>query len=123
MIIIFSIKNKKESENYLDYIPVKNSEFIWKYDENNIIIIEMTNKGIYDKIAQKMFKAPKKSEISLDEYGSFIWEFIDGKNTIFDISQEISKKFGKNAEPLFNRIVKFFQILLDNKFITFKNKR
>lgn len=113
----------KNDDNYLDYIPIKNPEFLWKYDENNTIVVEMHRNGIFDKIAQKIFKTPKKSDIALDEYGSFVWEYIDGNNTIFDISKEISNKFGEDAEPLYNRLVKFFQILHDNKFITFKNDK
>ena len=42
---------------------------------------------------------------------------MDGEKTIYDISRLVEKKFGKKAEPIVERLVKYFQILYQNKFI------
>lgn len=108
---------KKKEENLLDYIPVMNSKYQWEKNEDGFVVIIVRNEGFYNKIAQKLFKVPAKSKISLDLYGTFIWELIDGKNTIYDISEKVKLRFGKDAEPLYNRLVKYFQILKEQNFV------
>lgn len=114
------IRKSKKDKNFLDFVPIKNPNYLWHIDEENLVVVEVIHVGIINKIAQKIFKVPQKSDISLDEYGSFVWQYIDGKNTIHDISIKVSEKFGKDAEPLLNRLVQFFRILKDNSFVSFK---
>lgn len=114
---------KKKKENFMDYIPVCNPKFTWDVDEKGIVTVHVINSGIYNWIAQKVFKKPRVSHIKLDEYGSFVWLQMDGKRNIFDISKLVETQFGKEAEPLLNRLVKYFQILYDNKFIGYVKKK
>lgn len=111
-------KNKIQ-ENYMDYKPLINPNFNWREDEKGRVTVEIVHKGFYNKIAQKFFKVSPISNIELDEYGSFVWKLIDGDNTIYNISKEVHNKFGEKAEPLLNRLVKYFQILKDHKFIIY----
>lgn len=108
---------KKGEVNYLDFIPVKSTKYAYTYDQNDIAVIIVPHKTIYDKFAQKLFKTPAESKISLDKYGSFVWKLIDSKNSIYDISIEVKNKFGDEAEPLYNRLIKYFQILEDQRFV------
>lgn len=112
-------RNRKNQTNYLDFVPVKNKNFTWDTNEQGIVVVQIVRTGFYDKIAQKFFKVPATSKIDLDEYGSFVWKNIDGKKSIYDIAELVKVKFGKGAEPLYNRLVKYFQILHDHKFITY----
>lgn len=118
------LKKEKNAlkENYLDYIPKKNEDYTWSLNEKKLVVVDIPNKGLHNRIAQKFFHKPKVSHIELDAYGTFIWNYIDGTNTIFGISEEVKKHFGKEAEPLLNRLVKFFQILHENKFILYLGK-
>ncbi len=114
---------KKESQkNYLEFIPVQNADFPWKVNEKGIVTVMVTNKGFYNTIAQKFFKKPRVSKIQLDEFGSFIWQQIDGETNIYAISEKVKENFGKKAEPLYPRLLKFFEILKDNKFVTLEEK-
>lgn len=63
----------------------------------------MENKGAFNKVAQTLFNKPKVSQIHLDEMGNFIWPLMDGKRTVYDISQLVKEEFGEKAEPLYNR--------------------
>ena len=56
----------------------------------------------------------------LDENGSFVWPIIDGEKNIIAIGESVKEKFGEKAEPLYERLAKFFQILESYNFITFK---
>ena len=66
----------KKKKNYLDYVPVCAPGYNWKLNEKKQVEIEVQNKGFYNWLAQKFFKRPKVSYISLDEYGSFVWQKI-----------------------------------------------
>lgn len=110
---------KKNKENYLDRIPEKKEELKWT-EEDGLITIHIEHKGFYSKIAQKFFHTPKTSDVHLDDYGTFVWKQIDGERSIFDIGENLKGEFGQRAEPLYERLSKFFYILNQEKFIRFK---
>lgn len=112
--------NKKSSENYLEKIPLKNPEINWKIDDNGIVTLEVENKGIANTIAQKLLKKPKISFIHLDENGSFVWPLIDGERDIIEIGKLVEAHFGEKANPLYERLVSFFQILENYSFVQWK---
>lgn len=118
------MKEKKEknekNENYLDKIPEKKEKLRWKADEKDIVTLEIDNVGIFNRIAQKLLKKPKISYIHLDEMGSFIWSLIDGEKTIHEISCYVSDHFKEKANPLYERLIKYFKILESYGFIKFK---
>ena len=91
--------------------PVRNPAINWTTDEKGIVTLEIENKGVVNRIAQKLLKKPKITYIHLDENGSFVWPLIDGKRTVMDIAQLVDEHFGEKAKPLYERLVKFFQIL------------
>lgn len=113
---------KKKSDNYLDFIPVFNPKNDWSADESGIVTIHMVHRGFYASIAQKFFHTPRVSHIKLDEYGSFLWQQIDGKRTVGQLAQRMKAQFGDGAEPLYDRLVKYMQILRNNEFILFQGK-
>lgn len=110
--------SKKSKENMLDYIPVMNKEYTWKTNKKGRVVVSRANKGLFNRIAQVVFGRPKVSHIDLDEFGSFVWIYIDGSNTIYDISIMVKEHFGEKAEPLYDRLIKYFQILQNHKFVT-----
>lgn len=112
---------KKQSENYLDYIPVYNPRNTWDEKDGNVTI-NMVHKGFYDKIAQRVFHKPRVSHIDLDEYGSFLWLQIDGVKTIGQLAEKMKAQYGEKAEPLYDRLVHYMQVLRNNNFILLKGK-
>ena len=112
---------KKPQENYLDYIPVISAKNTWS-EENGVVTIHMVHRGVYAAIAQKVFHRPRVSHIALDAHGSFIFPKIDGTRTIGELALLVKAEFGADAEPLYERLVKYMQILRNNGFIYFKGK-
>ncbi len=111
---------KRSNINYLDYIPKRNSDYAWEMNENDKVVVIVTWTGFYHRFAQKIFKKPKFSQIELDEFGSFVWVQIDGKRTVFEISQIAEAEFGEKISPLMERLIQFFEILKEHKFVTLK---
>ena len=58
---------KKDSKNYLDFIPEKNPEIEYETGEDGIITVLIEWKGFYHKLAQRFFRRPRVSEIKLDK--------------------------------------------------------
>jgi len=106
--------------NYLDFVPVHNETIEYKTNEEGNVTLFVENKGIFNTIAQKLFKKPRMSQIHLDEMGNFIWPLIDGTRSVYDISELVKAQFGEKAEPLYNRLVQYFKTLESYGFVTFK---
>ena len=109
----------KKKENYLDFVPVINGQNTWDQGEDGVVTIHMVNRGFYNTLAQKLFHTPRVSHIKLDEYGSFLWMRIDGITTVGQLALELKEAYGEKAEPLYDRLVKYMQILRNNRFILF----
>lgn len=112
---------KKQSENYLDYVPVVDPRNTWS-EEDGKVTIHMVHRGFYAAIAQKFFHTPRVSHIGLDGYGSYLWTQIDGKKTVGQLADAMKARFGPEAEPLYDRLVKYMQILRNNHFILLGGK-
>lgn len=108
---------KKQADNFVDYIFEKNPTLEWKEDNDGNIILLQENKGFFNVIAQKFFKKPRVSQIHMEEMGSFIWPYLDGKTSVFEIGQKVSEHFGDKAEPLYERLSVYMKQLESYGFI------
>ncbi len=108
---------KRENENYLERKPKRHSAINWQTEENGCITLLIENTGFMNRLAQKFFKKPKTSYVHLDEMGSFIWPLLDGEKTIAEIGKEVETHFGEKANPLYERLAKYIQILESYHFV------
>jgi hypothetical protein len=111
----------KDSKNYLDKIPKRSEKISWS-DYNNKVTLEIENKGIFNRIAQKIFRKPRISYVHLDEMGGFIWTVIDGEKSILELGKIVEEKFGEEASPLYERLSKYCRILESYGFISWVEK-
>ena len=111
---------KKQQENYLEKIPKRNEKYRWTYDDNGLVTIEIDNKGFFNRLLQKIAKKPPVTYIHLDENGSFVWKAIDGKRDIIQIGKLVEEHFGEKANPVYERLVKYFSMLTNAGFIEFE---
>ncbi len=110
---------KHTEENYLEKIPVK-CDILYDTDEKGITTLQVENKGVMNKFAQLVFKKPKISYIHLDEFGSFVWNEIDGEKDVFLIGKSVKEHFGDKAEPLYERLSQYIETLKKYGFAEFK---
>lgn len=113
-------KEKKVSENYLERIPKRPDHMVWSEDEKGIVTLDIENKGVFNRLAQRFLHKPKVTHIHLDETGSFVWPILDGEKNIIELGEIVKEQFGEKAEPLYPRLVKFFQILESYHFLEWK---
>lgn len=112
-------KNIKE-ENYLEKKPICKNGLNWSKDESGNVTLEMENKGVANRIMQKLIKKPKTSYIHLDEMGSFVWPLMDGERDILEIGKFVEEHFGEKANPLYERLSQYFKTLEKYNFIEYK---
>lgn len=108
---------KRKEDNYLDKIPAKNPEIEYQTNEEHHIVIMEKHEGICDRLCQFLLKKPKQTKIELDQYGSYIWEKMNGQKTIYEIGKELSKDFGPEIELLYQRMALFIKMLEMRKWI------
>ena len=112
-------KAEKQSANYLDFIPKIKEDLRWEKTQKDVTIY-IENKGVMNRIAQKVLHKPKVSQIHLDEMGTFIFPLIDGMKSVYDIAPLVKEEFGEKAEPLYQRIVQYMRTLESYEFIAMK---
>ncbi|MBQ6847944.1 MAG: PqqD family protein [Clostridia bacterium] len=105
------------NNNFLDLVPQICEGLNWNKDENDFVTLEIQNRGLFNRIAQKVFKKPKISYVHLDELGSFVWLLIDGKTDIAKLGVLVKEHSGEKAEPLYEKLAKYFQILKSYDFV------
>ena len=109
----------KKSANLLDFVPSRSSRFRFEVDESGLVTIFVENKGFFNFIAQKILKKPRFSQVHLDNLGSFVWNSIDSKKTVKEIADALGEKFGKDAEPLYQRCALYMNMLKKYGFAEF----
>ena len=109
--------NKKDDTNFLDLRPSFSQHVSLQTNKDAQAFIEVENTGAFNKIAQVVFKKPRKTNVHLDEFGSFVCKQIDGTRTVLDIANLVHSEFGEEAEPLYPRLIKFMQIMKSYEFI------
>ena len=111
------MKKAKKNENYLERIPKRPDKIKWSTDEEGIVTLDIENTGFFNRMAQKFFKKPKVSHVHLDKMGSFVWPLLDGEKDIVAIGVLVKEHFGEEAEPLYERLAKYFQVLDSYSFV------
>lgn len=111
---------KKIDENYIERVPKLSEGLKYSCDDRGIVTLEIENKGVMNRIMQKLLFKPKTSYIHLDEFGSFAVICADGEKDIFAIGKLVLERYGEKAQPLYERLSKFFQIMDSYGFIKWK---
>lgn len=111
-------KKIKKDDNYLELVPVIKEDQDWIEDGAGLVKIIVLRDGILEKILRPFIKTPRTMRIDLDAVGSCVWKAIDGKRTVEEIGIIVKEEFGEDAEPLYERLATYINILRNNKFLT-----
>lgn len=104
-------KHQKASENFLERKPMRKQEIHWTKNDEGSVTLEIENRGVANKLAQWLLHKPKVSYIHLDEIGSFIWPLLDGKQNLIEIGEKLTKAFGEQCNPVYERLAEYIRIL------------
>jgi len=110
-------KDAKNDDNFLLYIPRKKHK-TWEVKKDRVYLIFHHDKSA-EKFLRWLVKKPYTSDIELDELGSAVWQLIDEKNTVHDISRKLVEKFGDKCEPINDRLIMYLRHLNKKGWIAF----
>jgi hypothetical protein len=114
--IILKKPEQSQKINLLDLKPFRNLK--WETGEKDSVILlvpKFHNRYLVKYILPQLRKP--FFHIKLDEHGSFIWNLCNGNKTVGEISDKIKEKFGDNFDPTYERIGKFVNQLVRDKFL------
>lgn len=89
----------------------------WEQRKDGMIVLDMVNKGLFHKIAQKFFRKPKVSHIALDKYGTKLWLALDGQRTVYHVVTAMEQAFPDETDRMLDRVVSFLRTLQIHHFI------
>lgn len=111
------MSRKKEPLNLFDCIPCIKEEFTTNR-EGDLIVISYPR--FRNRFLQRMLTPASKSKdlyIRLDANGSAVWQLIDGRRTVGEISDSLADHFADKADyPLL--VAEFIRTLLTQGLIT-----
>ncbi|MCD7777723.1 MAG: PqqD family protein [Clostridiales bacterium] len=111
---------KKQKKNYLDFVPELSEKISFEKDKAGKVTVLVQNKGVFNRIAQKLFNKPPVTKVHLDDCGSYILPQIDGRRTVMELALIQKARFGEAVEPLYPRFVKYMQIMERCGFVKMK---
>jgi len=120
---MFNKKNKNKDikqDNFLLYIPQRKHDD-WEVRNGRVYLNFYHNKPV-EKFIRWLFKKPYKSDIELDERGTTVWQLMDGKRTVYDISKELSNKFGDDEKTSNKRLIMYLRYLVREGWISFRKE-
>jgi hypothetical protein len=114
-------KGIEEQINLLELVPIRNID--WKKSDQGLTVL-LKPKIKHPVLAKNILPRLKNPyyKIRLDDVGSFIWEQCDGVQTVKEIADSLSERFGDKVEPLYDRLALFLQSLERNRFILYREK-
>ncbi len=109
----------KNKENYLDWIPEQNAQI--EPGEGNLVTLlsPKTNNSIGRWLIRKL-KTSSYYKIKLDQFGTYIWQQIDGIKSVYEICNALKQQFGNDVEPVHERVSLFLKSMAVRNLITYK---
>ena len=109
-------KSEQQEVNLLDLVPVRllDSE---TGEDGSVCVLKprYTNRLMVRFVMPRM--SNPNARVSLDAFGSHVWQRIDGSATVRDIGTSLREAFGEEVEPVFQRLGLFCKQLAANQFI------
>lgn len=109
----------KNTDNILDYVPLRSCPF-GTDDKGRVYLIKEKTKS---RLLKKVISCAGRSQefhIHLDELGTAAWLAVDGRRTILEIAGGMKPAAGGAIEQAEQRLAKFFVLLQRDGFISWK---
>ncbi|MDH3291468.1 MAG: PqqD family protein [Gemmatimonadota bacterium] len=104
--------------NLLEIAPTRRAE--WEEAGSRIVVIrpEPTTSGARLLLDRLLYQLSAR-RIRLDEYGSCVWRYVDGKRTVADIAAALREEYGDVVEPAEERVGKLIQVFRREEFVAY----
>ena len=114
------IKADAEAPNVLDMVPAHSMDFEERDGRIMLLVPKFGDNRLGRFFMQRMKRPYYK--IHLDEFGSRVWNLIDGRITVYQIGTLLHQEFGNDVEPVYERLGLFINMLAQRHFIHLKGQ-
>lgn len=98
----------KNNEDVLNIVFKLSDNIEYEVSENGIVtVLEKQDHKVQQFFRKLKFKIPMYKKIELDEYGSYVFLQIDGKNNVKKIGENLEEKYKEESYPLYERLLLF----------------
>ncbi|MBM4167563.1 MAG: PqqD family protein [Ignavibacteria bacterium] len=104
---------------FFTLIPHRTVEWEVRNDNKIVLLVPKFRRGLGARWLQPWIRR-KHIRVSLDEFGSFIWNCCDGSTSIESIAGKMRQQFGERVEPVQDRLSMFMNRLVRGELITFE---
>ncbi len=90
---------------------------------DQVIVLQPRFKsGLLGRFLQPRLKAEKMHfRIPLEERGSFLWNLMDGRRTVGELTEAFGREFPAEADQMPERVATYLYQMADNDLIRFVN--
>ncbi len=84
--------------------------------------VHVSRTGWLERLSIRFLHQPAIIRVELDSLGNHVLQHCDGNYTVQEIADLLLERFGREAEPLIPRLVRFLQIVEVNGWIQWKHQ-
>ena len=100
------------------FLTLRGKRHTFRENDEGLVVLDMENKGFFNRIAQRFFHRPQISHITLDQYGTTLWNCLDGKTSVFAVTEKMKRAFPGEEEQMPQRCLQFLRTLESNRLIS-----
>ena len=119
---IFATKNKAKltREAMLDSRPARNEALKWDRNDEGEAQIRVRRQETWKvRLLSRMFYIPKERKITLDELGTEVWTLCDGRTSVSQMIEVLSRKYQLNRKEAEVSLLTYLKTLGQKRFIGF----
>lgn len=112
------MKNKQEmltDDDLKEMIFAKKKDIQYQIKDDVVTLIHPQDHWIQRFLRRLSFKIPENSYIELDEYGSYVFQQIDGHKSVYEIGQRLGEHYTEANDFLYNRLLLYLNHLQENE--------
>jgi hypothetical protein len=100
--------------------PARNDALKWEENDDGEVQIRVTRQDSWKiRFLSRMFYIPKERKITLDELGTEVWTLCNGKNTVAQMIEALSKKYQLNRKEAEVSLLNYLKTLGQKRFVGF----
>ncbi|MFC4076031.1 PqqD family protein [Salinithrix halophila] len=100
--------------------PVLKEEYRLETGSGEGLILVIPRTSWLERLSIRWLNQPDAIRVQLDDLGSFVLTYCNGKATVREIADGLEKVFGEKAKPVLPRLVQYLRIAETNSWIAMK---
>ncbi|GCF95583.1 hypothetical protein NRIC_34740 [Enterococcus florum] len=105
----------EETARLLQRVYRLKAGLLYEVRDGIVFVIKKQDAWVQRVLRKIRYHIPEKSEMELDEYGSFIFQQIDGRQTVEEIGEKLAEAHEEASNQLYDRLLLYLNHLEKNE--------